>query len=175
MLEIQAVTELIQSELVNYNDSIKVHTDNITAFFAINNQGSSQSLEITKTVGFLRQWLKWKKITIEMVRVLGKQNVVADSLSRGKIAHNEWELDPRDWLRINDKIPNLEIDLMATPFNNKLEKFISPFDHPRETAVDAFMTDWNRWNRVYIFPPVALLPKVLLKLESFQGTADENN
>ena len=107
-----------------------------------------------------------------MVRVPGKQNVVADSLSRGKIAHNKWELDPRDWLLINDKIPNFEIDLMATPFNNKLEKFISPFDHPRETAVDAFMTDWNR---VYIFPPVALLLKVLLKLESFQGTADENN
>ena len=58
VLEIQAVTELVQSELVDYNDSIKVHTDNITAFFAINNQGSSQSLEITKTVGFLRQWLK---------------------------------------------------------------------------------------------------------------------
>ena len=39
------------------------------------------------------------------------------------------------------------------------------------TRLESFSLDWNRWDRVYIFPPIRLIPRVLSHLESFQGQA----
>ena len=119
ILEIAAVENLLKSDLVEDNSSIKVYTDNKTAFFAINNQGSSKSPLVTQAFMGVRFWLKHKNINIEMIRVPGKFNVLADSLSRGTIIPAEWELDDFDFKWILDAMPLLEIDLFATPFNTK--------------------------------------------------------
>ena len=58
---------------------------------------------------------------------------------------------------------------MATPLNSKCPKFICPFSHPRAVAVDFMAANLNRWNRIYLFPPVKLLSRVLWKLETYQG------
>ena len=121
----------------------------------------------------MRETLLRKQIHVEMFRVAGKQNVLADSLSRGVAVPTEWELDPVDFAWIREAVPGLEIDMMATPFNAKLPLFISPFDHTRAVGTDALSVDWNRWRRIYIFPPEALLAKVLLKMESFKGVAGD--
>ena len=171
VLETLAVARLIESNWVPVGVSIAVYTDNKTAFYAINKQGSSRSLAVTEAYGEVRNALLEKRIQVQMFRVAGKQNVLADSLSRGTVAPSEWELDPRDFDWISRACPNLEIDMMATPFNTKLPLFICPFDHPRAVASDALLVEWDRWSKIYIFPPEGLLPKVMLKLESFKGTA----
>ena len=173
LLEIRAVSNFIKSDLVKPNSSWVIYTDSTTAFFAINKQGSSRVINVTKEVGKVRYWMKEKELAINMKRVPGKMNVIADSLSRGGIAPGEWEISERDWQRISAQFSSLEIDMMATPFNNKLEKFISPFPHPRATDVDALGVDWNRWRSVYVFPPLALLPRVVAILEGFTGSAGE--
>ena len=173
VLETLAVARLVESEWVPCGSSIAVYTDNRTAFHAINKQGSSRSLQVTEAYGELREILLRKQIHVEMFRVAGKQNVLADSLSRGVAVSTEWELNPVDFAWISEAVPGLEIDMMATPFNAKLPLFISPFDHARAVGTDALSVDWNRWRRIYIFPPEALLAKVLLKMESFKGLAGE--
>ena len=100
-------------------------------------------------------------------------NVLADQLSRGEIAPGEWEIQDEDFAWINEKVPGLEVDIMATPFNNKLECFTSPFNHPRAFAEDAFMVDWNQWSKIYIFPPPGLVDRVVQELEKFHGLAGE--
>ena len=65
----------------------------------------------------------------------------------------------------------MQVDLFATPFNAKLRVFVSPFPHPRATETDALAQDWNRWKEIYLFPPHALLSKVLAKLQNFRGRA----
>ena len=173
LLEIAAVENLIKSDLVGVDSSIKVYTDNKTAFYAINNQGSSKSPKVTQAFGRVRVWLKRKNINIEMIRVPGKFNVLADSLSRGTVISSEWELNDVDFNWILKAMPQLEIDMFATPFNAKLPKFVSPFDHPRALAVNAFMVKWSRWSHLYLFPPEAALSRVVSQLEDFRGSVGE--
>ena len=173
ILEIAAVEHLLESDLVPCHFSIKVYTDNKTAFFAINRQGSSKSIEVTEAVGKVRHCAERKDVTIEMVRVPGKFNVLADSLSRGTVAPGEWEIDEEDFKWILESNPLLEVDLFATPFNAKLPKFVCPFDHPRAWAVNAFMTRWEVFKHVYLFPPAGALPRVVSQLEGFPGSAGE--
>ena len=57
------------------------------------------------------------------------------------------------------------IDLFATRMNNRLPIFISPFHDPRAWAVDAMSLSWEGMI-AYAFPPIPLLMKVLLKMET---------
>ena len=171
LLEIMAITEVIKAGLIEGHNSLLVYTDNVTALYAINKNGSSKSRQVTKTIGELRRILKSKNILLRAARIPGGCNVVADGLSRDVALPSEWELDLRDWNLIHKCFPQIEIDLMASPFNCRIKQFVSPFPHPRAVSVNALTIDWNRWETIYIFPPHALLKEVILKLHSFKGTA----
>ena len=67
---------LIESPLIEFDQSIKIHTDRSTPFFAINKQGSSKSLEVIKAVGRLCDNLKLKNSSVEMLRISTNQNVL---------------------------------------------------------------------------------------------------
>ena len=48
----------VVTKLIKFGESLKAHTDNITPFYAINEQGSSQSVRVTLEEGVLRTCLK---------------------------------------------------------------------------------------------------------------------
>ena len=57
------------------------------------------------------------------------------------------------------------MDLFATRLNTKLPLYVSPIPDPQDWAVDALNVPWE--NLVaYTYPPTALLPKVIQKLQS---------
>ena len=57
------------------------------------------------------------------------------------------------------------MDLFATSLNTKLPLYVSPIPDPQAWAVDSLNIPWE--NLVaYAFPPTALLPKVVQKLQS---------
>ena len=57
------------------------------------------------------------------------------------------------------------MDLFATTFNNKLTEFVSPVQTPPAWALDALSLPWEDVDS-YTFPPVAILGKVVEKLQS---------
>ena len=57
------------------------------------------------------------------------------------------------------------MDLFATSRNKKLPTYVSPIPDPQAWAVDALNIPWKNMV-VYAFPPTALLPKVVQKLQS---------
>ena len=65
---------------------------------------------------------------------------------------------------LNNRWHQLQIDLFATRFNNKLPPFVSPVPDPLATAVDALSLPWEDLD-VYTFPPAAILGKVVEKLQ----------
>ena len=101
----------------------------------------------------------------------GIHNVVANSLSRTTPLESEWSLDSKSFAFVRSKVPGLQIDLFATSLNAKLPLYVSPNQDPRATAMDALSIDWNQWEKIYLFPPVNLLIKVLDKLRTFKGVA----
>ena len=90
--------------------------------------------------------------------------MVADSLSRAVPLESEWVLDRKSFNFIKSKVPGLQVDLFATSQNNQLPLYVSPNIDNRAVAMDVMSIDWNRWERIYLFPPVNLLLKVLHKL-----------
>ena len=58
---------------------------------------------------------------------------------------------------------NLQIDVFATRFNNKLPLFVSLVPDSLATAVDALSLPWEDLD-AYAFPPAAILGKVVEKL-----------
>jgi hypothetical protein len=120
-------------------------------------------------IGHIRSIYKGKNLALKIVRIPGALNVVADSLSRDTPSKTEWELHPLDWEWISAWIGPLQVDLMATSVNARLETFVSPFPHPRAAAVDAYMIDWNRWQKAYIFPPHKMLPAIWPLIRMFRG------
>ena len=57
------------------------------------------------------------------------------------------------------------MDLFATSLNKKLPLYVSPIPDPQAWAVDALNIPWENLVE-YVFPPTALLPKVIQKLQS---------
>ena len=60
---------------------------------------------ITKAVGRVRSACQRRRLQLTMLRIPGDQNVLADALSRAEAMPGEWELTPRDWLRISNWVP----------------------------------------------------------------------
>ena len=46
---------------------------------------------------------------------------------------------------------------------------VSPCPDPEATEVNALSLSWNKWNRIYLFPPPIVLPEVIDHLEDFTG------
>ena len=169
-LELLTIQFALDSHLVQRGQCVAVFTDNISAYYACLKQGSIKTPVMHKIFGDILQILQNKQITLLPRRIPGIRNVLADALSRPGPVSTEWELDDRDFVRIQQWAGPFQVDLMATPFNTKLPTFVCPFQHPKATAVDALSTPWDKWERAYLFPPSILLDHLLPLIQAFRGT-----
>lgn len=169
-LELLTIEFATASHLVRQGQCVAIFTDNAAAFYTCLKQGSIRSSLMHSIYGRILDTLQRRRVTLLPKRIPGIRNVLADALSRPGPIPTEWELDPRDFTRIQNWAGPLEVDLMATPFNTKLPTFVCPFLHPKAAAVDALTTSWDKWDRAYLFPPPSLLDQLLPRIQAFQGT-----
>ena len=59
------------------------------------------------------------------------------------------------------------IDLFASEANRKMELFCSWIPSPKAWAIDALSVSWQNMD-AYVFPPIALIPKVLQHMKKFR-------
>ena len=149
---------------------IRLVLDNQTAVLCIK-RGGSRSLSLNAVVLSLEKLREKHGWFLSAVHLAGVRNVLADSLSRDSVQETEWALDHNSFLEVQAALPDLQLDLFATQVNHKLPSFVTPYFHTGAVATDAMSLDWNRWDRVYLFPPVNMLLKVLDKLRDFRGRA----
>ena len=169
-LELLTIKFAIDSPLVKPNLSVAVFTDNVAAFYACYKQGSIRAPLMHRIYGDILKIVQRKGLFLLPRRIPGIRNVLADALSRPGPISTEWELDPRDFARIQHWAGPLQVDLMATPFNAKLPTFVCPFLHPKAAAVDALSIPWNRWQKIYLFPPSRLIDHLMPRIQTFKGT-----
>ena len=135
----------------------------------INRQGGTKSLDMFNTTHQLLIWCHTHNVQLQAVHIKGSMNVMADLLSRdGHTVNTEWSLHPT----VTQDLWNLwfqpDIDLFATIYNSKLERYVSPFPDEEAVTIDAMSMSWNHL-RAYAFPPFAILKKVLQKLEKTES------
>ena len=81
---------------------------------------------------------------------------------------SEWGLDSDTFNGINKDFGPLQVDLCATRLNTKLPSYISPCVDDKALAVDILATDLSQWKRMYIFPPLKLIPKLIPLIKKYR-------
>ncbi|XP_060548605.1 uncharacterized protein LOC132712109 [Pantherophis guttatus] len=145
------------------NSHVLVLTDNITAKAHVNHQGGTRSLSLMSEVLRLGLWSEIHLASLRAEHISGVTNLQADWLSRQRLDHAEWRLNPRLFHQITTRFGMPVLDLFATLDNAQLPRFISRFPSAQAEAVDALRSPWPP-GLLYAFPPVSLLPRVIRKL-----------
>ena len=141
-------------------------SDNTSVVAYINKLGGTKLAELCALMWRILTWCRLNNVTLRARHVPGSLNVIADGLSRrNQIQSTEWSLSPQVFKQISKLWESPQVDLFATSLNKKLPTYVSPIPDPQAWAVDDLNIPWD--NLVaYAFPPTALLPKVVQKLQS---------
>ena len=142
--------------------TVAMYCDNTTAVAYLRNQGGTVSDSLNQEAQAILRWAEEMKLTLVPQFIIGKDNVIADSLSRrNQIIGSEWSLHPEVFLELQRKWP-VTLDLFATSLNKKCPVYFAPHLDPQAAGTDAFLQDWTGL-QAYAFPPFSLVRKVLNK------------
>ena len=164
VLELRAVLFGLQSLCRDlHNVHLLIKSDNTTTVAYIRNMGGCKSAPCNIIARKIWNWALNNNNWLTATHIEGRLNTEPDNLSRLFDDHTEWMLNPVLFKDIV-KVFNPTRDLFASRLNKQLDCYISWQPDPQATAVDAFSLFWgDKIN--YIFPPFAMLNRVLTKLE----------
>ena len=156
------------SQLSISRDLVRLHIDNYTALAYIRKQGGTRSYALNAEACLLWEEAISHNLTILTPQWIGsKENFMADFLSRNNLHHWEFFLD-RDLFRFVVEsfqvFPSL--DCFASAATTQLPRYMSWFQDPYSAGRNALLCKWDPVS--YLFPPVPLLPKVVLKVKEEQ-------
>ncbi len=118
------------------------------------------SRNLLKTVRDICQLAEEERISLRTAYIPGKENFLADALSRTE-DHHGLVLRQEKFLEIIKRMGRVDIDALATENNAKLKRFFALWPSPGVEGVDFFAQRPKRSDRLYLFPPPALVGRVL--------------
>ncbi|XP_073956606.1 uncharacterized protein [Choristoneura fumiferana] len=168
--ELHALYEALQRiDLDIKNKTLMLQTDNRTSVAYLVKQGGTRSLKLLKTARKILEFCHYHHCYLTARYIPGVYNGLADSLSRFK-SLPEWHLSPTATSIIFQKFGTPEIDLFASARSAVVAKYVSEdAKDPFSQFTDAFSKTW-RYRLGWIFPPPAIIPRVLRHLESSEGS-----
>ena len=114
------------------NSSVTVFADNSTAIAYLRNQVGTRSQ-------LLLRWAEALPVTLAPQFIMGRHNVLVDSLSRpNQILGSEWTLKTEVFQELRKRWP-VSIDLFATSLNHQCSQYFSPFHDLYALATDALL------------------------------------
>ena len=150
------------------DSTMAVYEDNSTAVAYLLNQGGTHSPLLNTIAQRILRWAESLPLVLAPQFIMGKNNVLADALSRpNQILGSEWTLKRKGFLDLRKRWPVM-IDLFPTSSNHQCSLYFSPFHDLDALGMDALLQDWDGY-QVYAFPPWSLIPLVLKKLCSSSG------
>ena len=152
---------LLHFKLTLKGKSVLFLTDNTTAMWYLIKQGGTKVPELCElSIDIWNTCLEYE-ITPKFQHIPGEKNTEADYLSRAPTDCSEWSL--KDAIA-NEIISDfgLTIDIFASTLNNKLPRFVTWWPQPGAVASDALSIPWAN-ERIYMFPPIPLIFKAVLK------------
>lgn len=163
-LELLAIYYALQTLYVSFTDvHIQFQSDSMCAISYVVNFGGIHSIEMDKLARRIWQWCIEKNIFISASHISGCNNITADYLSRNFSDSTEWMLKKEIFDRICRQYFCPDIDLFSSRLNRQLDKFVTWYPEPGNFKTNAFSFAWTGYCP-YVFPPFALIPRVINKL-----------
>ena len=148
---------------------VAVFCDNTTAVAYLRKERGTRSPLLNTLAQEILHWTESLSICLAPQFLPGSNNVLVDALSRPhQLPHSEWSLTLTVFQPLSRLWP-VQIDLFATSENHRCSIYFSPFRDPMSAGTDAFLQSWDGL-QAYLFPPVAIIPRVLAKLRASMGT-----
>ena len=165
ILELKAILFSLKSLIDESHKHYKILSDNTTAVHCINNMGTCRSLPCHSIVMEIWNWARENHNWLTATHIPGKENIEADALSRIRETSMEWKLNEKIFQKLVEIFGfTPDIDLFASRINTQLPVFASFQPDPEATHINAFTLDWGSFNKVYCFPPFAIIGKVIRKM-----------
>ena len=166
VLEIRAIRlALVEFEDIIQEKRVGIMADNTSALSYLLNEGGTHSPMLNLEAQAILEWTEERGILLLPQFVRGKNNVVADSLSRpNTVINTEWMLKQEEVQKLC-KIWPATVDLFATNLNYRLPNYYSPSRDPMALGTDALLQDWENLE-AYAFPPIAIIRRVLNKIRT---------
>ena len=166
MRELLAVQLGLQAfELLLVGMSVALFCDNTTTVAYLRRSGGTFSSTLNTTAREILLWAENRRIRLLPQFIMGSSNVTADALSRpNQVIGSEWTLHQEVVDQLVYKWPAV-IGLFATSLKARLPVYFSPASDPRAVGTDALLQPWDDL-QAYVFPPIAIIRRVLLKLRS---------
>ena len=146
---------------------IKIFSDNRSTVLWIKKESSSRSIKAREIIYELLKMKYKNDLILRPIYVKGKENAVADGLSRSLQFNAELAITQVCFdklCRLASCLP--EIDLFADSENRKCSKFFSASPAPNSTGIDALSQNWDAFRCAYAFPPDHLLNRTIYKFIS---------
>ena len=141
-----------------------VASDNSTVVSYIRRQGGTHSISLCAETRDLLLWCAKHRISLRAKHIPGRDNVLADYLSRGGSATlSEWSLHPAVAEQSIQLWGPPTVDLFASRLNHKLPLYVSLVPDTQAIAQNALSMSWNGMD-AFAFPPFNLLSTVLKKI-----------
>jgi hypothetical protein len=163
--ELKAVVIAIDQHAISWSKrTIQIRSDNMTTCSIVNRQGSRQHQHLHSLASKLAYLCDLNKIRLFAKYLPGKENTIADHLSRKTIhPQHEQRLHPQDFQLIEATFGKRTIDLFASNQNNQLPTYISMNRDNQAIAIDAMNCNWP--TKAYAFPPWLLINRILAKIQ----------
>ena len=150
--------------------SILLRLDNVTAIAFLNKMGGTHSRLLSSLALEIWNWCIDRRIVIHAEHLPGRFNVRADWESRHSTDSTDWMLQQEIFQELQTKLGPFTIDLFASRTNSQLPLYSGWKPDPEALAVDALSISWKD-HYPYMFPPFALIPRCLHKIEEEHVTA----
>ena len=167
-LELLAVTRAITHFNLHHLQLI-IHTDNSTVQRVLTKY-STKSRNLLPSLLQLNHICETRSLQLSALCIPSTLNVVADGLSRVLPLPTEWRLPRIAFKELSEWAGPFNIDLMATPINTHLPRFICPFPHPQAQTNNVLSIDWLTLEKFYMFPPTNMIPRLLPSLAKVSGS-----
>lgn len=143
--------------------SIRIKTDNFVAAAYLNKMGGKvpQLCRITEKI---HQFALARNLTISAEWIPGKDNKIADSISRIRNNYADKMLHPRVFKEIQRKFGKMEIDLFATEQTRQVHRYVSRRAEENSWYVDVFSRPLPKGLKMYANPPFVLIGRFLAKV-----------
>ena len=139
---------------------VAVFSNNTTAVAYLRHQGGTLSATLNSVAQRILRWATREEISICPQFVPGRNNVVADALSRpNQVVGTEWTLHQEVFDSLRKRWP-VVIDLFASSLNHRCGVHFAPVLDPMAAGTDAMLQSWDHLLG-YAFPPFAMVSQVL--------------